>query len=161
MEDFNRLLTEYKNQYLQFLSTGDQSFRAAYERTLEAIEEAISTKREQVDADKAAMKHFAASYQANNEELEGVVARATALKSAQEQHDEYSTAKDRYEAAEAAERTTPVVDVSSGYSILLRIGVFLILLPILLYLGYVLPMGSGTGLFSGATPGGPGGISRL
>ncbi len=156
MEDFNRLLTEYKNQYLQFLSTGDQSFRAAYERTLEAIEEAISTKREQVDADKAAMKHFAASYQANNEELEGVVARATALKSAQEQHDEYSTAKDRYE---AAERTTPVVDVSSGYSILLRIGVFLILLPILLYLGYVLPMGAS--LFSGATPGGPGGISRL
>jgi|LauGreDrversion4_2_1035121.scaffolds.fasta_scaffold170101_3 hypothetical protein len=140
MEEFNRLLTEYKTQYLQFLSTGDQSFRAAYERTLEAIEAAISAKREEVDADKAAMKHFAASYQANNDELEGVVARATALKSAQDQHDEYITAKDRYE--EASVRTTPVVDVSTGYSILLRIGLFLILLPILLYLGYVMPMAS-------------------
>lgn len=136
MEEFNKLLNEYKNQYLQFLSTGDQSYRVASEKALEAIEQAVTEKREQVDSEKAAMKHFAATYQKNNEELESVVQSAKSqLKSSQEIHDEYQTSKTRYDSATA----TPSFDPSVGYSILVRIGIVLILLPILALIGFVFP----------------------
>ena len=132
MESFNRLLDEYKNQYLQFLATGEESYRVAYNRAMEGIEEAISSKREIVDADKAAMKHFAASYEQTNKELADTVSSA---KNAQEAHDQYVTSKDRYSSWSAPTLITST-DVSVGYDILLRIGIFLILLPIFLYISY-------------------------
>jgi len=136
MEEFNRLLNEYKDQYLQFLTTGDQSYRVASERALEAIEQAVTTKREHVDSEKAAMKHFAATYQKNNEELESAVqSAASKLKSSQELHDEYQTSKTRYDST----TSTASFDPSVGYSILMRIGIVLILLPILALVGFVFP----------------------
>ena len=131
MDTFNRLLDEYKNQYLQFLSTGDESYRTAYTRAMEAIEREISTKREAVDADKQTMKQFAASYKKTNEELADTLISA---QSAQEQHDQFVTSKKR---SAAWTYTSSSEDASFGYEVLLRIGIFLILLSVLLFIIYI------------------------
>jgi hypothetical protein len=136
MDDFNRLLDEYKNQYLQFLATGEEAYKTAYKRAMDSIEETISSKREAVDSEKNAMKQFAASYEKTNKELGDMVTT-----SPQEQHDAYIGSKDRYTAWTYAPPTTPspTVDVSVGYNIILRFGIFLLLLPVLFYVGMILP----------------------
>jgi hypothetical protein len=131
MDTFNRLLDEYKNQYLQFLSTGDESYRTAYTRAMEAIEREISTKREAVDADKETMKQFAASYKKTNEELADTLMSA---QGAQEQHDAFVTSKKR---SSSWTYTTSPDDASFGYEVLLRVGIFLILLSVLLFVVYI------------------------
>lgn len=133
-EQFNRLLDEYKNQYLQFLSTGDDAAKRAYQATLDAIEAAISEKRESVDSEKRAMKHFAASYQADKDALEDTVARGQDVaQSAQDIMDDYQEAKARYD--QALQRPAHV-DLSVGYAVLARIGAFLLLLPLVLLAAY-------------------------
>lgn len=140
MEEFNRLLTEYKNQYLDFLSTGSSEHKTAYERVMQAIENAISKKREQVDSQKSAMKHFVKSYKKDNEDLSDLVNGAQGLtKDAQEMHDEYETSKDRYDSwtSDPGISKGPVIDVSNGYGIMLRLGIFLILIPVLILVGWM------------------------
>lgn len=133
MDDFNRLLDEWKNQYLQFLSTGEPSYKDASQRAQDAIDAAISKKREQVDAEKSAMKQFASSYTKGHSEL------ASVTEDAQQIHDAFVTSKQRFDEWASKGAPAPSIDISNGYSILLRIGIFLILLPILLYVGYVFP----------------------
>lgn len=134
MDDFNRLLEEYKNQYLQFLATGEESYKRAYQTALEAIENAVSSKRDQLDTEKGALKHFAASYAKTNKELESVVQDGL-----QDAHDQYTTSKNRFNEWTANPVTRTTVDVSTGYIILLRFGILLILLPVLLFVGLVMP----------------------
>jgi hypothetical protein len=142
MDQFNKLLDEYKNQYLQFLATGNAEFKTAYEKALDAINNAISSKREGVDAERKAMQHFAGSYAQSNAELSDTVDTAKGLvQDAQDIHDGYETSKIRYKTWTEVPNIpkAPVIDVSVGYSILLRFGIFLVLLPILLFLGYIVP----------------------
>lgn len=143
MENFNKLLDEYKTQYLQFLSTGSAEFKTASSKVMEAIESAISEKREAVDAEKKAMKHFAATYQKNNEELADTMNTASAMtEDAQEIHDEYEGSKNRYDVWTSGFRPpAATVDVSNGYGVMLRFGIFLILLPILMLIAYLTPRG--------------------
>lgn len=142
MDEFNQLLEQYKTQYLQFLSTGDPSFKSAYQNAQTAIEKAISSKREVVDSEKKAMKHFADSYQKQNAELETLAGGVSSMiGDAQSLHDAYLTSKQRYDmwTENAKAPAAPPVDVSIGYSILLRIGIFLVLVPILVLVGYYTP----------------------
>jgi hypothetical protein len=144
MENFNKLLDEYKNQYLQFLATGSAEFKTAYQRAMDAIEAAITEKREQVDSEKKAMKHFAATYQKNNEELADVMNTASSMtEDAQKINDEYEGSKNRYDVWTSGymPKATINYDVSNGYGIMLRFGIFLILLPILILVGYLTPRG--------------------
>jgi len=145
MEAFNRLLNEYKNQYLQFLATGEESYKQAYTRVLEQIDETVSAKREAVDSEKKAMQHFAKSYAESNAGLAGLVDAADQkAQDAQQIHDAYVTSKNRYELwteSPSAPAKAPI-DTSTGYAILLRVGIFLILLPILLFVGYLVPTGA-------------------
>jgi hypothetical protein len=41
MEEFNKLLNEYKTQYIRFVSTGDTQFKTAADKVMTAIEEAV------------------------------------------------------------------------------------------------------------------------
>ena len=143
MENFNKLLDEYKNQYLQFLSTGSAEFKTAYQRAMDAIESAITEKREQVDTEKKAMKHFAATYKKDNEELADTLNTASAMtEDAQEIHDEYEGSKNRFDEWTSGYKAPSVTyDVSNGYGIMMRFGIFLILLPILILVGYLTPTG--------------------
>lgn len=140
MEEFNKLLTEYKNQYLQFLATGNSQFRDAYQRVMKSIEDTIEQKRGQVDSQKSAMKHFVRSYKEDHDELSNAVATSASLaKTSQQAHDEYLTSKDRYDTwtSDPNAPKKPVVDVANGYAIMLRFGIFLILIPVLIFIGWL------------------------
>ncbi len=142
MEDFNRLLDEYKNQYLNFLSSGSAEAKAAYQRVMQGIEEALSTKREQVDSEKRAMKHFAGSYQKDNSDLKNTMETANGLsENAQQINDEYIESQKRFdEWTSSPAPKAELVDVSNGYSIMMRVGIFLLMLPILFYIGLYTPI---------------------
>jgi F0F1-type ATP synthase membrane subunit b/b' len=136
MDRFNELLQEYKNQYLQFLASGDQSFKTAYKRAYSAIEEAIDSKQSVVDSEKKALQHFADSYKQTNKELSDTADDATnVISSAQEIHDEYETSKQRYDSWTKQYTPPPEIDVAKAYGILMRIGIFLILVPVLYFFG--------------------------
>jgi hypothetical protein len=152
MEDFNRILNEWKGQYLQFIATGDDASKQAYQRAQQAIEETIAAKRARVDSEKAAMKQFANSYAKSNSDLSSSVAGAQSLvDNAQAIHDSYVTSRDRFNEWTSTDKPAPpTLDVSNGYSILLRIGIFLILLPVLLFVGYLVP-GAGQAAAQGVT----------
>lgn len=153
MEEFNRLLNEYKNQYLQFLATGNSQFRNAYETVMRSIEETIQRKREQVDSQKSAMKHFVRTYKKDNDDIAGMVDSTSSLaKTSMQAHDEYLTSKDRYDTwtTDPSAPKKPVVDVANGYAIMLRFGIFLILIPVLIFIGW---LGSGYMSSSSMAPG--------
>lgn len=141
MKEFNDLLEEYKTQYLNFLSTGSQEAKQAYQRVMQAIEDTISEKREQVDREKKNMRHFARSYKADNDQIQNVMSTADVLsEDAQAINDDYVESKNRFE--EWTSSPTPkaqTVDVSNGYAIMLRIGIFLLMLPILFLIGFYTP----------------------
>ncbi len=140
MEEFNKLLTEYKNQYLQFLATGNSQFRDAYQRVMKSIEDTIEQKRSQVDSQKGAMKHFVRSYKQDNDELADMVGSTASLaKTSQQAHDEFLTSKDRYDTwtSDPNAPKKAVVDVANGYAIMLRFGIFLILIPVLIFIGWL------------------------
>lgn len=140
MEEFNRLLSEYKNQYLQFLSSGDIKYKDAYQNVMKGIEDAISRKRQEVDSQKSAMGHFLESYKKDNQALGDTYNGARGLaKDAQALHDEYQTSKNRYDSWTEDPNVPkgPVIDVSNGYSIMLRFGIFLILIPVLIFVGWL------------------------
>ena len=142
MEEFNRLLDEYKNQYLNFLSSGSAEAKAAYQRVMQGIEEAISTKREQVESEKRAMKHFAGSYQKDNDDLKNTMETANELsQNAQQINDEYVESQKRFEEwTSSPAPKAELVDVSNGYSIMMRVGILLLMLPILFLIGFYTPM---------------------
>jgi hypothetical protein len=150
MEEFNKLLNEYKTQYIQFVSTGDTQFKTAADKVMTAIEEAVQTKQTQVDSDKKAMNHFAASYAKGNQDLSDTIEDAQQrIQNAQDIHDEYVASKERYNAwTENPIVTPPYIDLSVGYAILLRIGVFLVLFPLFVYVGYITPTLSSFGNIS-------------
>lgn len=146
-------MNEYKNQYLQFLATGNSQFRNAYETVMRSIEETIQRKREQVDSQKSAMKHFVRSYKKDNDDIAGMVDSTSSLaKTSMQAHDEYLTSKDRYDTwtTDPSAPKKPVVDVANGYAIMLRFGIFLILIPVLIFIGW---LGSGYMSSSSMAPG--------
>ena len=126
-------MTEYKNQYLDFLTTGSPENKTAYERVMDAIESAITKKRKEVDSQKSAMKHFVNSYKEDNEGIAEIVDNA------QEINDQYQTSKDRYDSWTSDPNVPkgPVIDVANGYGIMLRFGIFLILIPVLILVGWM------------------------
>ena len=161
MDNFNKLLDQYKTQYLTFLNSGDDSAKAAYQKAYEAIESLLSEKQQAVLSEKRNLAHFTKSYQQSNQDLQDVSSGAQDLmRNAQDIHDDYTTAKSRYDDWTA--NPPPIenkIDVSVGYAILLRIGILLILLPVLLYAGYKVPDLAGSSFtrsLLGTSPGTPG-----
>jgi hypothetical protein len=142
MEEFNQVLNEWKDKYVQYITTGDENDKQAYESAQSAIEQTLSAKRARVEREQADMKQFANSYAKSNADLANTVDNAKSLvDNAAVLHDQYVTSKNRFdtwtESPTAPAKPTP--DVSNGYAIVLRVGIFLILLPILLFVGYLVP----------------------
>lgn len=141
MEEFNQILNTWKDTYVQYITTGDENDKQAYQSAQEAIEQTLSAKRARVEREQADMKQFANSYAKSNADLASTVDNAQSLvNNAQSLYDSYVTSKNRFDTwTEGPVPTKPTLDVSNGYAILLRVGIFLILLPILLFVGYLVP----------------------
>jgi hypothetical protein len=138
-EEFNKLLDEYQANYVQFLTTGIPDYERAYKNAQTAIEKILDDKRQRVDKEKKDMKHFAASYKEDNEDLGRLFNSASTMyQDAQSIQDQFETAKQRYDQFTETPEPSKAVDVSNGYKLLLRIGVILILIPVLFLLGYYL-----------------------
>lgn len=145
MEEFNKILEEYRGNYIQFLTTGIPEYKTAYQRAQDIIEKLLQEKQEQVLKEKKDMKHFVESYKRDNEELTSLYDAGTSMKKdAQEIQDEYITSKNRYSEFTKKPEIPAKVDLTNGYTILLRIGIIFIILPVLFFLGYFLGVSSPT-----------------
>lgn len=133
MNEFDRLLEEYKNMYLQFLVTGLPQYKTAYKLAQEKIEKAISEKQGELEHHEKSMKQFTENYKKDNDDIKKLNnASSEMLNNAQEIHDSYEASKKRFHAEKDAV-VEAKVDFSTAYSILLRIGIIIMLIPILLY----------------------------
>jgi hypothetical protein len=140
MSDFENLLTQYKSNYVQFLSSGNPAYKTAYQNAQDAIEKVIQDRQAEVEEQKHDMKRFADSYQEGNSELSDIYDSASGLfMNAQQIEDTYRTAKQRYDKVVAPGSDTPALDVANGYAFLLRFGLILIFLPILFLIGWWSP----------------------
>jgi hypothetical protein len=135
-----RLLEEYSGNYVQFLTTGIPDYERAYKNAQTAIEKLLEDKRQQVDKEKRDMKHFAETYTKDNQDLSKLIDSASEMyENAQDIQDKFETSKQRYSEFTSDRSSTTSnkpVDVSNGYKLLFRIGLILILLPILFVFGY-------------------------
>jgi hypothetical protein len=130
-------LDEYKSNYIQFLTTGTQAYRRAYELAQSNVEDMLREKQALVDKEKSDMKQFAGSYKKDNDKMSDLYDTTyTMFKDAQKIQDSYETAKERYDA-----RDTPAkaYDFSLGYAILMRIGILLIVIPVFFAIAYFMP----------------------
>lgn len=138
--DFDKALDLYKSNYVQFLSTGNNAYKTAYQNAQEAIDKEILARQKEVEDQKRDMNRFTESYQEGNSELSDIYDSATGLfQNAQQIEDTYQAAKGRYTQAASPESGGPVLNISNGYAFLLRFGLVLILLPLLFFIGYWSP----------------------
>lgn len=144
MDILNKLLDEYKSNYVQFITTGIQEYKTAYQNALSAVDEHIDNKRKQLDKERKDMKHFASAYKQDNDDLKNIESASNGmLETAQSIQDKYVTARDRYDLY-TKEPPSNVVDYKNGYNILLRVGIILIVVPVLFFIGYFVPELYGT-----------------
>jgi hypothetical protein len=73
-------------------------------------------------------------------------------KDADRLQDEFTTSKNRYDLWTSNGPTGPVLDLSVGYAILLRMGIVLLTLPILFVFGYILAKEQGPMSLSNYVP---------
>ena len=138
--DFEEMLNQYKGNYVEFLSTHDPKYKKAYELAQESIEKMIMNKQKGVEDQKKDMNHFVDSYKQDNEEMSGLYDDASGMyMDAQSIDDTYKAAKNRYDKYSSSGESAPAVNPTNGYSILLRFGLVLLLLPLLFFLGFWTP----------------------
>lgn len=126
---FNKLLDEYKSNYVQFVTTGNQQFQKAYENARNAIQEMISGKRALVDKERSDMKHFVGAYKKDGDSLGELQDRAGGMyKNAQKIQDSYETSKKRYDNWLKNEEPSQPIDYTNGYGILWRVGLLALML---------------------------------
>jgi hypothetical protein len=143
MESFNKLLDEYSGNYVQFLTTGIADYERAYKNAQNLIEKTLDEKRQQVDKEKRDMKHFAESYRDDNKELSGMFNSASDMyKDAQKIQDKFETSKQRYADFTRTHDPSKAINISNGYNLLLRIGIILVLLPLLFAFGVYMITGT-------------------
>lgn len=139
-DELQKMMDEYKSNYIQYLTTGNSSYKTAYQNAQSALETMVNNKQKEVESQKADMQTFLDSYEEGNDEVSKEYDRATNLYSnAQKIDDEYSAAKNRYDLYMKKAPSTPTIDLSVGYSMILRFGIILFLIPIIFLIGYWTP----------------------
>jgi len=137
---FEEMLEEYKSNYVQYVTTGIETYKKAYKAAQDALEQMVGNRQKEVEAQKADMQKFAESYQEGNTEMGTEYDKAAELHaSAQKIEDDYVGAKNRYDMYKEKTPDLPRVDVSNGYAMILRIGIILFIIPIMYLIGYWSP----------------------
>jgi len=166
---FNKLLDEYRSNYVQFVTTGTEAYRTAYTRARDAIHDMLGQTQEVVDKERRDLQHFAGGYQQDNADLGQLHDKASGMsRNAQAIQDKYETAQERYDAwLNGGGSAKPVVDITNGYGLLWRFGALMVLLVLVFLIGYYNPTGGVyrpapyygnpfAGFFPSAVPGTPG-----
>ena len=137
---FEKMMDEYKSNYVQFVTTGNDAYRTAYKNAQDAIDKMLTARQEEVKSQKADMQQFVQSYQTGNDEMGEEYNKAAELhENAQKIADEYDAAKNRYDLYNENSPKLPIIDISNGYAMILRIGIVLILIPIMFLVAFWSP----------------------
>jgi hypothetical protein len=137
---FNKLLDEYKSNYVQFVGTGNQQFQKAYENARNAIHGIISGRQSAVDKERADMKHFVGVYKKDGDSLGELQDRAGGMYvNAQKIQDSYETSKKRYDNWLKNEEPAQPIDYTNGYGILWRVGLLALLLLFIVGISFYNP----------------------
>jgi len=137
---FEKMMEEYKSNYVQFVTTGNEAYRTAYRNAQDAIDKMLTARQEEVTSQKDDMQEFVQSYQNGNDEMGEEYNRASELhENAQKIADEYEAAKNRYDLYNEKTPKLPTIDISNGYAMILRIGIVLILIPIMFLIAFWSP----------------------
>jgi len=164
-DTFNKLLDEYKSNYVQFVTTGSPEYQKAYTIARDAVQSMISEKQSGVEQERKAMKHYAGSYGADNASLSALHDKADGMqKNAQAIQDKYETSKKRYDTWVKNGQPGARIDYTNGYGFLWRVGALMVLLVLVFCIGFYNPglvsssviTGSSTVSLPVSAPGTPG-----
>jgi hypothetical protein len=137
---FEKMMDEYKSNYVQFVTTGNEAYKTAYKNAQDAIDKMLTAHQEEVKSQKADMQHFVDSYKTGNDEMGEEYDKASELhQNAQKIADDYEAAKNRYDLYNENSPKLPTIDISTGYAMILRVGIVLILIPIMFLIGFWSP----------------------
>ena len=137
---FEKMMDEYKSNYIQFVTTGNEAYKTAYKNAQDAIDRMLTARQDEVKSQKSDMQHFVDSYQNGNDDMGNEYDRAAELHtSAQKISDDYEAAKNRYDLYTENSPKLPIIDISNGYAMILRLGIVLILIPIMFLVGFWSP----------------------
>ena len=137
---FEKMMDEYKSNYVQFVTTGNDAYKVAYKNAQDAIDKMLTARQTEVASQKDDMQKFVQSYQTGNDEMGEEYDKAAELHTnAQKIADEYDAAKNRYDLYTENSPKLPTFDISNGYAMILRFGIVLILIPIMFLVAFWSP----------------------
>ena len=156
-ENFEKLLDQYRSNQLQFLTTQRPEYKKAADIAEKAVQDALTKKQGTVDEQRKAMAGFAAQYESSNRELFTLADLAEDMRGdTQRLVDRYDTSKQRYDAWSEKPPSGSTIDYATGYRILWRVGIIMLILPILVMVGFYSPqlydMGVGISSWFGGAP---------
>jgi membrane-associated HD superfamily phosphohydrolase len=144
--DFESLLGQYRDNYLQYVTTGTPQYKSAYQTVLDAITSAIQSKKEQAVSEQSVMSSFMDDYKKNQDAIQSMEDQsADTMDSIQKVTDGYASAEERYKSLDTTASVSP--GTQRGLSMLLRVGIILLLIPLFFLIGYFFP-GETFGIFN-------------
>jgi dsDNA-specific endonuclease/ATPase MutS2 len=153
MEQFNKLLEEYKGNYIQFLATGSAEYQRAYKKAQDFIEKALTQKRSVVEKEAEDMQHYTQSFKQDNSALSSMYDMGTDMyKDADQVQDQFEASKTRYDMINTIGDKGNKINVALGYAILWRVAIVILLIPVLVLLGYYWTQSSAVFAYGVQTP---------
>jgi hypothetical protein len=153
MEQFNKLLEEYKGNYIQFLATGSAEYQRAYKKAQDFIEKALTQKRGVVEKEAEDMQHYTQSFKQDNSALSSMYDMGTDMyKDADQVQDQFEASKTRYDMINTIGDKGNKINVALGYAILWRVAIVILLIPVLVLLGYYWTQSSAVFAYGVQTP---------
>jgi hypothetical protein len=136
---FRKLLDGYRDNYLQFVSTGSQQYKDASQTILGEIQGTIDSRRQQAESEKSLLGSFLQSYKENQAQLDSIESKSTQkLSDIQSIQNEYAAAQERYNQMDKP-ITPSVENYQRGYDIVLRLGILLVIMVVFFLVGYFFP----------------------
>jgi hypothetical protein len=141
-EQFETLLGSYRSNYMQYVVTGEPAYQKAYQTAYNQIEQLITARQEQVNAEKSSATSFLSNFKKDNESIQSMRDRAQSMiGELQQTKNQYEAAKTRYDNTDVLSSINPQNQI--GLGIVLRFGILMLLIPIFFVLGYFYPAGEG------------------
>lgn len=141
-EQFEKLLSSYRSNYMQYVVTGQPTYKTAYETVYNQLDQLISARQQQVNGEKTAATQYLSNFKQDNQDIQNMRDKVSSmLDDVQTTKQQYEAAKSRYDNTDITSSLSPKNQV--GLGIVLRLGILLILIPIFFVLGYFYPSESG------------------
>jgi len=149
---FNKLLDEYRTNSLEYVTTQRPEYKNAADIAERAVQDALTKKQEAVIQQRKDMQSFATSYEEGQKELFTIRERGEDMRGdTQKLIDKYETSKQRYDAWSDNPLAPSTINYNLGYGILWRLGIIMLLLPTIMFVGFFNPQLYEYGGFGAAT----------